>query len=426
MSEAVAQAKPGPTAASMRIEAIDVVRGFALLGILLLNILAFALPSRAYFDPTVDGATAGLDFGIFVTVELFAEGVMRALFSMLFGAGVVLLAVGERARSAGVYYRRQLLLLAIGLADALLLLWAGDILIIYALAGMVLYFLRNWSPAALLATAGLVFAYLLTMYGGLFLLLWLPQVSDDPALLAASQDVRASFEPNAAAVALERLKFEGSYAEAFVANAAGLLAFYIPGVALVLFWDALACMLLGMALFKSGILQGRRSVRFYTLLAIWGFGIGLAVNAFEVVMKATSDYDLKWVTGGTVPTNDIGRVAMALGFMALVIIVCLKGPLARIRFGLAAAGRMALSNYILQSVFGLVLFHGFTLALWNDLARHQLYLIVFAQWAVMIALSVWWLGRYRFGPLEWLWRSLTYGKMQSMRLNAAVATPGTK
>ena len=114
------------------------------------------------------------------------------------------------------------------------------------------------------------------------------------------------------------------------------------------------------------------------------------------------------------PTNDIGRVSMALGYAALVMIVCSRGWLARVRYGLAAAGRMALSNYILQSIFGLVLFHEFGLGLWNDLARSALYVIVFAQWAVMIEFSIWWLRRYRFGPLEWLWRSLTYGRFQPM------------
>ena len=131
-------------------------------------------------------------------------------------------------------------------------------------------------------------------------------------------------------------------------------------------------------------------------------------------MKVTSGFDLKWVSGASVPTNDLGRVSMGLGYASLVMIICARGWLGRVRYGLAAAGRMALSNYILQSIFGLLLFHDIGLGLWNELARSELYVIVLAQWAVMIEFSIWWLRRYRFGPLEWLWRSLTYGRFQPM------------
>ena len=409
-----AVATSAPTAPSMRIESIDVVRGFALLGILLLNILAFGLPSRAYFDPSVDGAIAGIDFGVYVTVEMFAEGVMRALFSMLFGAGVVILATGERARSAGIYYRRQLLLLAFGLVDAFVLLWLGDVLVAYALAGLVLYLCRDWQPKALLVAATLVFAYIAAISGALFVALSLPTFTDNPDALAASREVTAAFEPTAAMLAEETLKFEGSYADAFVVNAAAVAKLYTETLPLVLFWDALACMLLGMALYKIGVLQGRRRLSFYGVLAASGFAIGLAVNSFEVAMKVRSGFALTWVSGGSVVTSDLGRVAMALGYASLVMIVCERGWLPRVRYGLAAAGRMALSNYILQSLFGLVLFHDFGFGLWNTLARHELYVVVLAQWAVMIAWSVWWLRHFRFGPLEWLWRSLTYGRFQPM------------
>ena len=244
-----------------------------------------------------------------------------------------------------------------------------------------------------------------------------PEYTDSPSALAAWRDAKASFEPTAGALAAEVLMFEGSYADAFLVNAGVVGTLYSQGLPLVLFWDALGCMLLGMALYKAGVLRGTLSLRFYTILACCGFGVGLAVNGFEVAMKVGSDFALQWVSGASVITNDLGRVAMALGFAALLMIVCQRGWLARVRYGLAAAGRMALSNYILQSLIGLVLFHDFGFGLWNELARHQLYFIVFAQWAVMIQFSVWWLRRFRFGPLEWLWRSLTYGRLQPLGVN---------
>ena len=418
-----------PLAAAERIEAIDVVRGFALLGILLMNILAFGLPFRAYFDPSTDGATQGIDFAVFLGVEFFAEGVMRALFSMLFGAGVAILASGPRAKPIGVYYRRQFLLLAFGLVDAFVLLWTGDILVLYALAGLVLYPLRNWPPKALFATAGVVFAYLATVYSGLFYLLsTLPEQAEaiqarlaageavsaaDRTLLAEWADLKRDFQPPQELLDREATKFQGTYAESFAANAAELGGLYAVALPLFMFWDALACMTLGMALYKTGVLRGQRSLRFYVRLAACGFAIGALVNAFELWMKVSSGFALQWVSGASVFTNDLGRVSMALGFVGVVMIVCQRGWWPRARSALSAVGRMALTNYIMQSVFGLVLFHSLAIGfgLWNELPRHQLYLVVLGEWAAAIAFSLWWMRRFRFGPLEWLWRSLTYGRL---------------
>lgn len=422
---------PAPVTPNKRIEGLDVIRGFALLGILLLNILAFGLPFRAYTDPSVDGSVAGIDFGVYFTVDLLFEGAMRALFSMLFGAGIALLASGGRG---AIYYRRQFLLLSIGLLDALVLLWTGDILVSYALAGMLLYACRNWRPRNLFMAAALVFVYLATVYALVFSALsTLPKEAaaieeriasgvevsaGDRALVQDWTELKADFDPPQHILDREALKFEGSYPEAFAANAQEVGAIYAEALPLLMIWDAAACMLLGMALFKTGVLQGQRSVRFYTLLATAGFVIGLAVNSFELSMKIGSGYAMQWTSGASMFTNDIGRVSMALGFASVALIACQRGWFASLRRGLAAVGRMALTNYILQSVFGLILFREFGFGLWNELARHQLYFIVAGEWIVSIWFSVWWLRRYRFGPLEWLWRSLTYRHAQPMRLHS--------
>lgn len=429
---------PAPTAVPVapdnRIEGLDVIRGFALLGILLLNILAFGLPYRAYFDPSVDGSVAGIDFGAFFAVELLFEGAMRALFAMLFGAGIALLATGGRGASPGIYYRRQFLLLAIGLLDALVLLWTGDILVCYALAGMTLYACRNWRPRSLRIAAAMVFIYLATLYSLVFLALsTMPKEAaaieeriasgievsaEERGLVEDWTELEAAFDPPAHILAREARKFEGSYPEAFAANAEELGEIYVVMLPLAMFWDPVACMLLGMALFKTGVLGGKRNTRFYALLATAGFLIGLAVNSFELWMKIGSGYAMPWVSGLSTFTYDIGRVSMALGFASVVLIACQRGWFASLRRGLAAVGRMALTNYLLQSVFGLILFRDFGFGLWNELARHELYYVVAGEWIVSIWFSVWWLRRYRFGPLEWLWRSLSYGRAQPMRLHS--------
>ena len=429
----IALSQPAPVPAAERIETLDVVRGFALLGILLMNILAFGLPGRAYFDPSVDAATEGIDYAAFLIAEVFADGVMRALFSMLFGAGVVILACGPRAKSAAVYYRRQLLLLAFGLFGSYVLLWSGDILVLYALAGLVLYPLRNWRPRALFASAAIVFAYLAAFYAFLFVVLTvLPdqaeavqtRIDAGEAVSAEERDavesweeLRSIYQPGAATLENERLKFQGAYGAAFRANARIVLELY-SAYPLFLFWDAFACMLLGMALYKTGTLRGQRDIRFYRRLAVVGFGVGLAVNLSEVAIQTRSGFALRWMAD-SVATYDLGRVFMALGWAALLAMVCLNGWLGRMRAGLAAAGRMALSNYLLQSVLGLVIFTAAGFGLWNELPRHQLYLVVLAEWAVCIAFSVCWLRRFRFGPLEWLWRTLTYGRLATSKRTVA-------
>ena len=422
---------PAPTTPSDRIQALDTIRGFAVLGILLMNILAFELPSRAYFDPSVDGALSGADFGIFFVVDLLAEGVMRAVFSMLFGAGIALAASREtRLTGVGIYYRRQFLLLGIGLVDTFVLLWTGDILVSYALAGMVLYLCRNWRPRNLGIAAGCIFAYLAIVYAAIFLVLsWGPVQAkavqtriaagqavsaEDQAMSDAWVDLEAVVHPSESIRAREALKFEGSYRQSFVANAEEAGEMYTLVLPLFSIWDAAACMLLGMALYKTGFFQGRRSLRCYALVAVLGFACGLTVNGFELAMKIGSGYAPQWVSGASVFTNDLGRVSMALGFVSVAMIAWQCDWFVRLRQVLAAVGRMALTNYILQSVFGLVIFHDFGLGLWNELARHQLYSIVLAEWIILIWFSNWWLERYRFGPLEWLWRSLTYGRVQPM------------
>ena len=419
---------PAPTVPSERIQALDTIRGFALLGILLMNILAFGLPSRAYFNPSVDGALSGADFGVFCVVDLLVEGVMRAVFSMLFGVGIALTASRQtRPKGVGIYYRRQFLLLGIGLVDTFVLLWTGDILVSYALAGMVLYVCRNWRPRNLGIAAGCIFAYLAIAYAAIFLILsWGPVQAtavqtritagqavsaEDRARLDAWVELQAAVHPSESIRAREALKFEGSYRQSFVANAEEAGEMYILFLPVFAIWDAAACMLLGMALYKTGFFQGLYSLRRYTLVAVLGFACGLTVNGFELAMKIGSGYAPQWVSGASVFTSDLGRVPMALGFVCVAMIAWQCDWFARPRRVLAAVGRMALTNYILQSVFGLVIFHDFGLGLWNELTRHQLYYIVLVEWLVLIWFSSWWLGRYRFGPLEWLWRSLTYGRM---------------
>ncbi len=423
---------PQPVADSERIQSLDVLRGFALLGILLLNILGFGLHSAGYFNPEFGAgsdATRALNLGIWAGVDVLFEGAMRALFSILFGAGVVLFTTGERGKGARLHYARNFWLLAFGFFDAYVLLWSGDILITYALAGMLLYPLRNVAPWRLIISAG-VLTVLLTLMSSAFHF-GLDQARQaslvvaeadgevvDAGLIAGAEawaDFMAGYDPEPDAVQAELEARRGSYASAFAFNVEYMkdtLAFTIP---VILFWDALVMMLLGMALFRLGVLDGSRTLSFYAKLSVWGFGLGLAINGWESWQALAHGFDPLDTHANMRPTYHLGRLTMALGYIGLVMMICRTLSLPGLRARLAAVGRMALTNYLMHSLICVYLFTGAGLALVGALERWQLYLVVLAIWAVQLLVSPWWLERYRFGPVEWLWRALTYGHLPALR-----------
>jgi uncharacterized protein len=207
----------------------------------------------------------------------------------------------------------------------------------------------------------------------------------------------------------------GSYASVFVYTAAvmtEILTFVIP---VILLWDALAMMLLGMALYKMGVLDASRSMAFYIRFMLIGFGAGLITNSYEVAIGYVSGFDISATFAYMKPSYHVGRLGMAAGYLGLVMLVCKSARLPAIRNRLAAVGRMALTNYLSHSLIALFLFTGAGFALVGTLERWALYLVVFATWAFQLTFSPWWLERYRFGPVEWLWRGLTYGTFPALQ-----------
>jgi uncharacterized protein len=414
-----------PVNESQRIESLDVLRGFALLGILLLNIVGFGLISTAYSNPA-EAMTSNADLYAWISVELFAEGAMRGLFSILFGAGVVLFVGGTDGRGAGPHFKRNLWLLCFGLIDAYLLLWNGDILVNYALAGALLYFVRDVRASRLLSSAIALFVLLCAFYGvGQLGLSSTQQAAEqvassedvaglDPGLVSAAQQwdsFVSDFSLTEEARAQELIARKTSYLSALAWNAKKtneMLSFVLP---LYLFWDALVMMLLGMALYKYGVLQGDRSRGFYKLLMAGGFTVGLLVNASEVYRAVDADFALLSVFAQMQFTYHIGRLGMALGYIGLLCLIMDAHFWSGLRRRLACVGRMALTNYLMHSLLAVFLFTGAGFALLDELTRAQLYGVVLAIWVLQLWLSPWWLQRFRFGPVEWLWRVLTYGKI---------------
>jgi uncharacterized protein len=387
-----------------RIAAIDVLRGIALLGILLLNILAFGLPAAAYSNPNVDGATSGLNLFTYQFSWLFVEGAMRAIFCMLFGAGIILF-TQSKATPAPAYYTRTVLLCIFGLIDLFVLLWLGDVLYVYGVAGLLLYPFRNLRPQRLCIIAATLIAFMVAAQTANLASLESEPV---PAFVA---EMQAGHTPSAAAIANEvnarHLGYSGNFnyiaGDAFVLATTDLLRGSL--------WETIATMLLGMALFKWGILSGLRSRRFYLILAAVGYSLGLSINAMEIHFAMVTDYALDWTSPYFTPTYQLGRLGTALGHIALVMLWCRSDGARRLQRMLADVGRLALTNYLTQSVLGLVLFTGVGFSLFGELERTSLYLMVPCIWLFQLGFSTWWLKRFHFGPMEWIWRSLTYGKL---------------
>ena len=414
-----------------RIESLDVLRGFALLGILLVNIVAFGLVSSAFLDPGIYlTPVGGIDYIVWAFVELSSEGAMRTLFSILFGAGVVLFVTGSTAKSGWLHYRRNFWLLVFGLINIYIFLWPGDILVTYALSGFVLWFIRNWKARSLL-----ILATFLILIGSLqnFAMKSTLEIARDAAeemkiSISKGEDLDEEtaewaqgwieyVEDNQAErddIPNELKKRTSSYASAYEYNlkkADEMIYFVLP---FFLFLDALMMMVIGMALFKLGILDGGREIRFYMKMMSIGFLVGFSINAYEVLQITNSNMDIIETNPYFRFTYHFGRLFMGLGYLGLILLVIKKEKLESLRFRLACVGRMALTNYLMHSVIALLIFSGAGLGLLGKFSWSQLYLLVALIWALQLYISPLWLKYFYFGPVEWLWRLLTYLKIPKM------------
>lgn len=399
-----------PVTDSERLTILDVLRGFALLGILVMNIRSQAMPSAAYFFPRVWGDLDGVNGWFWWFGDVFADGRFISIFSMLFGAGIVLM--NERARAAGrrwagLHYRRMLGLLLIGLTHAYLL-WDGDILVSYAVTGMVVFWFRNARPERLLAGA-----LVLLLIGSSLMCLagW--------SLGQAPEDIRLQevhhLTPPAAELAAEAEDMRGGFRSQMTHRAAGALEMHTQILPWYMFWRVGGLMLLGMALYKWGVLTGRCGRWTYAVLVALGFGIGIPVTLWKQARVEAADWEpihTFFVLGNY---GYWASILMALGWIGLIVLVDRSGALPGLRRRLAAVGRMALTNYLAQSVLTSVLFMGHGFGLYGQVSRLGLAGVVAAIWILELLWSPWWLARFRFGPVEWLWRSASYLKRQPLR-----------
>ena len=413
MTSTTARPDAGPVAQSARIDAIDVLRGFALLGILVMNVQAFAMPQAAYFNPTAYGDLEGANLYVWLAGRMFADQKFMTIFSMLFGAGVVLMAGRAGALGAGrrTHYRRMAWLAVIGLLHAHLL-WAGDILFLYAVCGMLVYPLRRQPPGRLLAlgAASLAVGSAWSVGSGLSLPYW-PEA--ERAALEADL-----WRPAPAAIEAELAAFRGGWLDQQPVRSTG--AFLFETFALITWgvWRAGGLMLVGMALFKREVFSARRSARFYAALIAVAVAAGLPLQAFGTALDFERGWSL-WSFFLGQQFNYWPSIAVGLGYVGLVMLACRAETLRRCTRPFAAVGRTALTNYLLQTVLCTTIFYGHGLGWFGSVDRVGQIGVVAGVWAVQLAASPLWLRRFRFGPAEWAWRSLTYGARPPLRRTPA-------
>jgi uncharacterized protein len=430
----------GPIAREQRINSLDALRGFALLGILPANVLVFGMHLAAGNDPTVAGGATGLNLFGWLLFRVLIEGKMRALFAMVFGASVILLTSRIEGRSgataaADIYYRRNLWLLVFGLAHALLLFW-GDILYPYALCSLILFPFRRL-PAKKLLIIGCLFIAFKTGWSAVDAYRQLERrnlaaaaaavekagnnPTEEQALAQKEMEAQRKLrKPSPEDLEKDAAKWRGGPLEVIGGRATELavwhrLAYYDP-----VYCDIWSMMFIGMGLFQLGVFSAARSYRFYARMAVIGYSIGLPVSSYFAWLSFRSNFD-RTTFLATYVGYDVERLPIALAHMALLMILCKAGTLPWLFSRLAAIGQTALSNYVLQSVICSFVFTGYGLRLYGQLQRYQLYYVVAGCWAVSMAASPVWLRHYWFGPLEWCWRSLTYWKRQPMLIRRSPA-----
>ena len=427
-----------PVATADRIKSIDAIRGVALLGILMMNIPGFGINWDFWYS-IIHSPRSGNDYYTFATVFVFFEGTMRGLFSMLFGAGMILFMLNKKEVPGGptvaeYYYRRLLWLVFFGIINAFVILWEGDILFFYGLCGMLLFVFRKLSPKWLVILA------LACVSIGIIKNQWNwnefrgKRIAYTEATAEKKENKKLSPEQQGAIKAWTQIeknqkpdtaqsnenlrKMQSGYGTIFTyfipQNSGGEVWYMYNGL-----WDMLAMMFLGMAMFVWGFFTNKLKTSTYAMWMLIGYGISIPI-AWVLFDKGlmnslnVGDYADRWRSSHRV-FEEFRRIPLTIGHASLIMLIFRSRIVPWLMKAFANVGQMAFTNYLMQSIICTFFFYGYGFGKYNQLYFHQLYYVVFAVWIFQLIFSSIWLWYFRFGPFEWLWRSLTYWKKQPMR-----------
>jgi uncharacterized protein len=429
---------PHPVENRDRIQTVDIVRGFALLGILLMNIPGFGIDGSVY-QQVLSGSHNSTDFRTMTIIFSFFDGTMRGLFSMLFGAGMILFTINKKEVPGGItvaeyYYRRLLWLVAFGLFNAYILLWEGDILFFYGLFGMLLYPFRKTSAKWLImiGIGCICFGIFRNMNG--YREMRATRASYLEAVVAEKAKIKLTEKQTEAKAAWEEMeknqipdtsrtnknirKMHSGYGTIF--------SYFIPSNSdtetwgtYYAIWDMISMMFIGMGLFTLGFFSNRLSTGTYAMWLLAGYGLGIPIGYIFFSRGWVGSFNLgAYIDAYSVPhwvLYDGRRLLLCLGHASLLLLVYRSRLVPWLMKALANVGQMAFTNYLMQSIICTLYFYGYGFGNYNHLKFHQLYYVVGVVWIFQMIFSSIWMKYFLFGPFEWVWRSLTYWKKQSMR-----------
>jgi uncharacterized protein len=398
-----------PVDAQQRLVSLDILRGVAVLGILIMNIQSYAMISAAYINPTAFGDFTGWNKWVWILSHLFADQKFMTIFSLLFGAGVLLFT--ERLESKGhsplgIHYRRIFWLFVIGIMHAYLL-WYGDILVPYAVCALVVVLLRKLSPKYLVSL-GLLMILIPSL---LYLMFGLSWAFIPPE---GQQGIEVNWLPSAEIINKELMNYRGGWFEQMSLRIKEAVSFQTFIFLIYTGWRTAGMMLIGMALYKWDVLSAKKSNSFYLINSFIGFLIGLPI----IILGISENFALNWRVNYSMflgwQFNYWGSIFLAWAYISVIMLMYRLVQNSRLIKALAAVGRMALTNYLMQTLICTFIFYGHGLGLYGSVERTGQILLVLFIWILQLFVSPIWLNRFRFGPVEWLWRSLTYWKRQPM------------
>ena len=401
-----------------RLVTLDAMRGFAVMGILAMNIVAFAMPEFAYVTPLAYGGETLADRVAWFCSFVLIDGKMRGLFSLLFGASMMLIIDGAKAKgesAAKVHYTRMFWLAAFGLAHYFFI-WFGDILFLYAAVGCVAFLFRNWEPQRLIKWALILFAVGFLLWGiqfvGLQVLQYLATAPGaDPDLVKQYKEIISSpdLSPD---IAKDLALHRGGYTP-IVADK--LAEWYTPLAGVLQFIsETLPLMMIGMAMKKNGFITGKWAFADYVHWAKRLVPVGILFSILLATWLTLVGYDIITSVAVFFTWSAIPRLMLTIGYAASLIILIKQASGSAFIARVAAVGQAAFTNYLGTSIVMTSIFYGYGLGLFGDVSRAGLWVFVVGAWALMLLWSKPWLARFRYGPLEWLWRSLARMKLQPL------------
>ncbi len=394
-----------PLVETDRLRSLDLIRGIAVLGILMMNIQSFAMPFSAYGNPTNFGDLTGINYWSWYLSHLFFDQKFMSIFSILFGVGIAIFSERAEAReghSGKRHYIRMFWLFVFGMLHAYFI-WYGDILVAYAISGALMYLLRNAKVKTLWITAISLIAFLsLIQFAQGFAF---PYMTEQEA----ADQILVFWAPGDEAISKEIAAYSGSWMDAFNfrVGQAAMLQSYV----LFYLFKIFAMNLIGMALYKSNFFKGEYRTGTYLWLGLGLVIIGVTLTALGAANNIEQNFFWKYSMAFGIQYNYWGSAFAAIGYISLLMLLAKRIDTNPIKRAFARVGQMAFTNYILQSVLCTSIIYGYGFNLFGKLERHEQVLFTLAIWGVLLVLSNLWLAKFRFGPLEWLWRSLTYGKI---------------